>query len=57
MQSGGWPGFVTTHLLEVRVMITKNRLFLSNFQHMIIFCIVSHVTDLTMSLNKYDINV
>jgi hypothetical protein len=49
--------YVTTHLLEARVMITKNRLFLSNFQHMIIFSIESYVTDFTISLKKYNINV
>ena len=48
---------VTTHLLEVMVLITKNRLFLSNNQHIIIFAIESYVTDLTISLKKYDINV
>ena len=49
--------YVTTHLLEVRVLITKNRLFLANIQHIIIFAIDSYVADFTISSKKYDINV
>ena len=48
---------VTTHLLEVRVRVTKNRLFLSNFQHIIIFFIEPYAADFTRSLQKYNINI
>jgi hypothetical protein len=49
--------FVTTQPIQLRLLITKNRLFLSNFLHIIIFSIESYVADFTMSLKKYNINV